>query len=88
MSAAQPLQDTSRRLILGSKSIEGFWLSDWVKTKSPLRMLRLLRKVGGLIRDGLLRTEIAATYSLYQIMDAVSAVVTPGRLGKVLLKMG
>lgn len=88
LAADQPLQVTSRRLILGSKSIEGFWLSDWVKTKSPLRMLRLLRKVGGLIRDGLLRTEIAATYSLDQIKDAVTAAETPGRQGKVLLKMG
>jgi NADPH:quinone reductase-like Zn-dependent oxidoreductase len=51
-------------------------------------MLRLLRKVGGLIRDGLFRTDIAATYALDQIKDAVTAAETPGRQGKVLLKMG
>lgn len=88
LAADQSMQVSARRLILGSKSIEGFWLSDWVKARSPLRMLRLLRKVGRLIRDGLLRTEIAATYSLDQIKEAVTAAETPGRQGKVLLKMG
>ncbi len=87
LAADQSMQITSRRLILGSKTIEGFWLSDWVKSKSPLRMLRLLRKVGGLIKEGLLRTDVAAVYNLDQIKEAVQAAETPGRQGKVLLKM-
>lgn len=87
LAADQPLQVTARRLIMGSKRVEGFWLSDWVRHRHPLKMLRLLRQVGALIQEGTLKSEIAQTYSLDQIKEAVAAAETPGRQGKIVLKM-
>ena len=88
LAADQAIQATARKLILGSKRIQGFWLSDWVRNKNPLKMLKLLRRVGHLIQEGTLRSDIAATYSLNQIKEAVTAAETPGRQGKILLTMG
>jgi NADPH2:quinone reductase len=88
LAADQPIQATARKLILGSKRIQGFWLSDWVRRRGPLKMLFLLRRVGRLIQEGTLRSDIAATYSLDQIKEAVAAAETPGRQGKILLKLG
>jgi hypothetical protein len=39
------------------------------------------------MRAGILVSEISATYPLEQIRDAVNAVGTPGRRGKVLLRI-
>jgi NADPH:quinone reductase-like Zn-dependent oxidoreductase len=85
--ADQPITVSPRFMITGSKRIEGFWLADWVRKRGPLGMLRFLRRVGSLIQEGVLTSDIAATYSLDQIKDAVAAVETPGRQGKILLKL-
>lgn len=87
LAADQPLQATARRLIMGSKRVEGFWLADWVRGKNPLTMLRLLRRVGGLIQEGTLASAIERSYSLENIREAVTAAETPGRQGKILLSM-
>ena len=84
----QSIQVSARRMITGSKTIQGFWLSDWARSKSPLKMLMLLRKVGRLINDGLLMTDIAETFPLAKVADAVAAAETPGRMGKILLRLG
>jgi NADPH:quinone reductase-like Zn-dependent oxidoreductase len=83
----KPIAVSSRALIMGSRMVEGFWLADWVRHRSPLKMLFLLRKVGKLIAQGILTTEIAATFPLDRISEAVKAAETPGRQGKILLKM-
>lgn len=87
LAADQSIQVSARRMIMGSKTIQGFWLSDWARSKGPLKMLMLLRKVGRLIDQGLLRSDVAATYPLDQITEAVTAAATPGRMGKILLRM-
>jgi NADPH:quinone reductase-like Zn-dependent oxidoreductase len=49
-------------------------------------MLRLFRQIAGLMREGQLRTDVAATFGLDQIAEAVRAAETPGRSGKILLR--
>ena len=83
----KPIPISTRVLIMGSKGVQGFWLADYVRHRSPLKMLFLLRKVGKLISKGILVSEIAATFPLDKIKDAVQAAETPGRQGKILLKM-
>jgi len=86
--AMEPMQFDQRLLIAGSKKLEGFWLSEWARRQNPLTMLRLFRRIAGLIRAGVLATDIGATYPLEQVAEAVRKASEPGRSGKVLLKLG
>ena len=70
------------------RRIEGFWLSLWVKQQGVLRMLSLFKQIAALIREGVATTDIGATFSLDQIREAVRQAETPGRQGKVLLRIG
>jgi NADPH2:quinone reductase len=83
----EPLAVHPRVLIAGHKHIEGFWLSDWVRKQSVLTMLGLFRLVGQLLREGVLTTEIGATYPMDQVQAAVQQAAQPGRQGKVLLRL-
>jgi NADPH:quinone reductase-like Zn-dependent oxidoreductase len=86
--ALEPMQFDQRILIAGSKRLEGFWLSEWSRKQSPLTMLGLFRRIGHLIRSGVLKTEIGQTFPLDQVAEAVLLAATPGRVGKILLKIG
>ncbi len=77
-----------RTLMVGQKSIQGFWLSEWVKDQGILTMLGLFRRIGRLLRDGILSTEVAAQFPLDEIKAAVQQAALPGRNGKVLLRIG
>lgn len=85
--SGEPISVSSRFLITGSKRVEGFWLSDWVKKQGVLKMLGLVGQVKSLVRSGVFKTETAATYSLDQVKDAVAHAAKGGKGGKVLLKM-
>jgi NADPH:quinone reductase-like Zn-dependent oxidoreductase len=86
--ADQPLTVSPRTLMVGGKRVEGFWLSEWVRRQSPLRMLALFRDISRLLRAGVLTSEIAASYPLEEITTAVRHALEPGRAGKILLRMG
>jgi NADPH:quinone reductase-like Zn-dependent oxidoreductase len=82
----EPIHLDPRFIIFGSKKVEGFWLTDWVRAQNPLTMLRLFGKIGQLLQEGVLTSEIGGTYSMDQIAEALRQVDQPGRQGKVLLK--
>jgi NADPH:quinone reductase-like Zn-dependent oxidoreductase len=50
-------------------------------------MLQLFRRIQGLIVKGVLSTDIGAVFPLDDIKAAVRQASTPGRHGKILLKM-
>ncbi|QDU20462.1 zinc-dependent alcohol dehydrogenase family protein [Urbifossiella limnaea] len=77
-----------RRILSGDVRVEGFWLGSWAKSQPVLRMLRLFREVGELIRDGTLTSPIAATYPLAKVREAVTHAAAAGKGGKVLLRIG
>jgi len=83
----EPMTVDPRLMIVGQKRIEGFWLSEWAKAQGVLTMLRLFRRIGKLMRAGILTSEIGATYPLDDIKTAVQQAAVPGRQGKVLLRM-
>jgi len=77
------------RLAIGNDlRIEGFWLGAWAKQQGILAMLRLFRQVRELMGEGVLQTQFAATYPIEQVAKAVEHAATPGKGGKVLLKIG
>jgi NADPH:quinone reductase-like Zn-dependent oxidoreductase len=86
--AGEPMNVDSRTLMVGQKRIEGFWLSEWVRAQKPWTMLLLFRKIGRLMRAGVLVSEVGKSFALTDIHAAVRQASLPGRQGKVLLRMG
>jgi NADPH:quinone reductase-like Zn-dependent oxidoreductase len=86
--SGEPIPLDPRALIAGQKSIAGFWLSEWSARQGVLTMLGLFRQIKRLLREGVLTSEVGATFGLDEIKAAVERAETPGRQGKVLLRMG
>jgi len=86
--SSEPIALDPRVVMVGQKRIEGFWLSAWTRNQRPLTMLKLFRDIQKLLRAGVLTSAVGATFPLEQIHDAVREAQTPGRQGKVLLRIG
>jgi NADPH:quinone reductase-like Zn-dependent oxidoreductase len=84
----EPISLHPRRLLSAAVSVEGFWLGHWAKQQSIPTLLRLFKNMRAMIREGTLHTDVAATYPLDRIADAVTHATAPGKDGKVLLKIG
>ncbi|MBK6288146.1 MAG: zinc-dependent alcohol dehydrogenase family protein [Pseudomonadales bacterium] len=74
-----------RDLMSPAARIEGFLLPQWIAGQSLLGRLRATRRVGRLIADGILSSEVGQTYPLEQFREALAQSTRPGRGGKVLL---
>ena len=77
-----------RSLITGSKTIQGFWLADFMKALGLVAKLSLIGEIRTLMKAGVLKTEAGIAFPLDRIADAVRKAVAPGKSGKVLLKIG
>ncbi|HYV38253.1 MAG TPA: zinc-dependent alcohol dehydrogenase family protein [Gemmataceae bacterium] len=86
--SGEPIPLDPRSLIAGQKSIAGFWLSEWAKEQGVLGMLKLFKQVQGLMREKILTSEVAGTFALEDYQKALTQAETPGRMGKVLLRIG
>jgi NADPH:quinone reductase-like Zn-dependent oxidoreductase len=84
----EPISLHPRRLLSAAVTVQGFWLGDWARRQPILRMLRLFREVRALMREGTLRSDVAATYPLDQVREAVAHATVQGKGGKVELKIG
>jgi NADPH:quinone reductase-like Zn-dependent oxidoreductase len=85
--AGEPMTLDPRALMVGQKRVEGFWLSEWLRDQGVLTMLRLFRRIGRLLQEGVLTSEVGATFPLTDVRAAVGRAAAPGRQGKVLLRM-
>jgi NADPH:quinone reductase-like Zn-dependent oxidoreductase len=83
----EPLSVDPRTLMVGQKRVEGFWLSEWSRGQSVLTMLRLFRRIGRLLGDGVLASDVGRAFPLEEVRAAVEQAARPGRDGKVLLRM-
>jgi NADPH:quinone reductase-like Zn-dependent oxidoreductase len=86
--SGEPISVDPRVLLTNDCRVEGFWLSRWARRQGALRMLRLFRQITSLMREGVSVTDIGAVYPLDQVREAARAAATPGRQGKVLLRLG
>lgn len=84
----EPISLHPRRLLSAAIKVEGFWLGEWAKQQSIPRMLRLFSRVRALMSDGTLRSDVAATYPLDRVVEAVTHATAPGKGGKVILTIG
>lgn len=85
--SGQPVSVDPRMLISGSKRVEGFLLSDWVKQQNVLTLLALFRRVIKLMREGVLVTDRMTTFPLEKISEAVEQAMAAGKPGKVVLRI-
>jgi NADPH:quinone reductase-like Zn-dependent oxidoreductase len=83
--SGEPYGLDPRFLMVGHKTVEGFWLSEWMRQQGVLTLLGLFRRIRRLFGEGVLSSEIAATFPPEKIKEAVASAQTPGRSGKVLL---
>lgn len=81
----EPLQFSTRKLITPSAKVEGFWLSNYMATLPLYRRLGLVGSIKKLMRQGVLTADVARTFALADVRDAVRAAEEPGRSGKILL---
>lgn len=82
-----PLSFSPRTLMAVAARIEGFWLARWMARQRLPGKLRLVRTLSKLVREGVLTSDVEATYPLEQVAEAVRAAEAPGRRGKILLRM-
>jgi NADPH:quinone reductase-like Zn-dependent oxidoreductase len=83
----EPMSIDPRVLMVNHKTVEGFWLAEWSARQNKLTMLRLFRRIGGLMRARVLTSEVGASFPLDQVKQAVRQAALPGRQGKVLMRM-
>jgi NADPH:quinone reductase-like Zn-dependent oxidoreductase len=84
----EPMSLDPRALMGGHKTIEGFWLSEWIRKQGVVTLLLLFRRLKKLFGAGVVTSDVAATFPLDQIKTAVERARQPGRSGKVLLRIG
>lgn len=86
--SGEPLVFSPRDLMVNSRKVEGFWLSEWTKRQSAWTMLRLFRQIIRLMRRGVLVTDVAAQYPIECFQEALQHAQASARTGKVLLRFG
>jgi NADPH:quinone reductase-like Zn-dependent oxidoreductase len=83
----QPVEVDPRLMIMGGKRVEGFWLAKWLPGQGIATMLGIFRRVKQLMREGVVKSDVAATYPLDRVADAMRHAQAPARGGKILLKI-
>ncbi|QDT94446.1 zinc-dependent alcohol dehydrogenase family protein [Gimesia algae] len=82
-----PLDFMSRDLIRTGATLEGFWLARHMESLSLPAKLRLVSKLTGFIRNGVLATEIGKVFPLEEVAEAVTEAERTGKSGKVLIQL-
>ncbi len=85
--SAEPISFSPRDLMSVGARVEGFWLSNYMNSLGLLGKLGLIRSISRLILDGVLTSDIGETFPLEKISEAVRAAESPGKAGKVLLRI-
>ena len=80
----EPVQAEAGQFIFEGKSIEGFWLTNWMSKKNFLQSLAIWQRAQKLIMTDL-KSEIRKQYSLNEAQDAIKEYQSQMTGGKILL---
>lgn len=83
---AATMKIPSGDVIFRQLTVKGFWGNTVSRTMDAARRQALFGELAGYLADGTVTLPVSATFPLAQIADAVRATLTPGRVGKVLLR--
>jgi NADPH:quinone reductase len=78
----------SRDLMTPGASIEGFWLTNYMATLGLVSKVSLVSSITGLVKKGVLASEIGHVFELDDVGDAVEDAERPARGGKTLIRIG
>jgi NADPH:quinone reductase-like Zn-dependent oxidoreductase len=85
-ATGEPMQISSGDLIFKQAVVKGFWGAKVSASMSTKDKSRLIGELLRLVAAGRLKLPVEEVYPLDQITDAVRTSLTPGKIGKVLLK--
>ena len=85
MMSGEPCRISPAALIFNDVTLRGFWLAHWFKNATQEQQTGLFGQITQMIANGQLQANIAATYSIDQIKEAVQAAATGERDGKIVL---
>jgi NADPH:quinone reductase-like Zn-dependent oxidoreductase len=68
-------------------AVRGFWLSPWMQNTPKTKRNAAFKSLAAMIARGDLKIPVAGVYEIRDFKKAIQAAETPGRLGKILLKM-
>lgn len=72
------------QLIFMGKKIEGFWLTNWMRSTPPADQARVVGEVQARFADGRWHTDVAATLTLAEVIDGLASA-TNKTDGKVVI---
>lgn len=75
----------NREVIFKSLTVKGFWLAEWVHNAEKAKIEQAYKMVVEMISSGRFAPQIASTYDLVDVEDAVRDAQRPGRSGKIVL---
>jgi NADPH:quinone reductase-like Zn-dependent oxidoreductase len=84
--SGEPIPVDPGTLLDGMKSIQGFWLSEWMKDQNKLTLWRLFGKLAGLISRGILHSPTGSVFQAEEFREAVAEAGRLGKGGKVLIR--
>ena len=73
------------QLIFQSKRVEGFWLTSWLQSGSPIRLVQASRGVQARFASGAWDTDIAALVAMTEAHSRVPDLFAGANQGKVML---
>jgi NADPH:quinone reductase-like Zn-dependent oxidoreductase len=83
--SGQPLALDPGAMVFRGTTVRGWWLARWLRSASAEQRAEAIGTVVELVRNGTLRTPIAAEYDLAEIDAALRAAQGSERNGKILL---
>lgn len=84
--AGEPMRIPSGATIFKQAVVKGFWGAKVSADMAPEKRAALIGELMRLVASGELKLPVEAIFGLDRIKDAVAASLTPGKIGKVLLR--
>lgn len=84
--SGEPAVFSPRDVMTPLATIEGFFLPQWMLTRTLVKKVTVLRHVKNLVRAGVLVSDVGEVFPMDRVQDAVR-VAQDGRGGKVFLRM-
>ncbi len=85
--ANEPISFSSRDLMMPVTRMSGFYTPNWLSQQSPLTILTILHRLKKLQSAGIFDASVERIFPVEDVVDALNLATTPGRGGKVLLRM-
>ena len=72
-------------LLFGNKVVEGFWLTEWIRRRGMVQVIRAMRDIQTALYPAI-TTEVTATYSLETAVAGIRAYEEQLGTGKIVLQ--